>query len=201
MTAKRNWSCICKKRESHIFTAGNKNQPAIGKWALALALVVISATLMQAQTFSRQKLVFSLFDKNGTQVTEAAINSGKVRVYSLREAKTITHSHLNFDRTNKYFTFSESAISPGMMLAFVSATDTMYLSLYGRTTDRVIEGLKVQKGSYVLTSSEFAGQKQLKVKSWAPFLEDGVAPQQQDLASYKVLLRDKRPVELVNHSH
>jgi hypothetical protein len=201
MAAKTNWSCICKKRESHIFTAGNKHRQAKGKWMLSLALVVISATMMQAQTFSRQKLMFSLFDQSGTQLTDAAIKSGKVRVYSLREAKTITHSHLNFDRTNKYFTFSESAISPGMLLAFVSAADTMYLSVYGRTTDRVIDGLKVQKGSYVLTSGEFAGRKQLKVESWNQFLEDGAAPQQQDLASYKVLLKNKRPVELVDHAH
>lgn len=201
MAVKTNWSCICKKGESHNFTAGNKNRPATRKGFLSLALVVISATLMQAQTFSRQKLVFSLFDKNGTQLTDAAIKSGKVSVYSLREAKTITHSHLNFDRTNKYFTFSESAISPGMMLAFVSATDTMYLSLYGRTTDRVIDGLKLQKGSYVLSSSEFAGRKQLKVENWTQFLEEGLAPQQQDLASYKALFKDKRPVELVNHAH
>jgi hypothetical protein len=201
MAAKTNWSCICKKRESHIFTTGNKSRSAKSKWMLSLALVAISATIMQAQTFSRQKLRFSLFDKNGTPLTDAAISSGKVRVYSLREAKTKTHSHLNFDRSSKYFTFSESTISPGIMLAFVSATDTMYLSLYGRTTDRVIEGLKVQKGSYVLSSSEFAGQKQLKVNSWKQFLEDGVAPQQQDLASYKALLKNKKPVELVNHAH
>jgi hypothetical protein len=201
MAVKRNWSCICNDGESHIFTAGNKSRPAGSKWLLALALMVISATMMQAQNFSRQSLIFSLFDKNGTQLTDAAISSGKVKVYSLRESKSITHSHLNFDRTSKYFTFSESAISPGMSLAIVSATDTMYLSLYGRTTGRVIDGIRVQKGSYVLSSNEFAGRKELKVESWDKYLEDGLAPPQQDVASYITALKAKRPIGLVNHAH
>lgn len=154
-----------------------------------------------AQTFSRQKIMFTLFDKNGTQLTGAAINSGQIRVYTLREAKTITHSHLSFDKSSKYFTFGESAHSPGMLLAFVTATDTMYVSIFGRSSNRTIEGIKVQKGSYVLTSNEFAGQKLLKVDNWQKFLEEGTPVPQQELASYRVLLKDKKPVEMVDRPH
>jgi hypothetical protein len=187
-----------------------------------LALSVMSASVSQAQKataetqkgtvetqkastettkFTRQKLTFNLFDKNGTQVTGAAISSGKVRVFTLREPKTITHSHLTYDRASKTFTFAESAISPGMILAFVSGTDIMYLSLYGRSADRNIDQIKIQNGSYVLTSNDFAGQKQVKVENWNKFLEDGIAPQQQDLTTYQALLKDKRPMELVDHAH
>jgi hypothetical protein len=221
MAAKWKWSCFCKNEESHIFTAGDKDRRANTWWGLALALVVISATGAQAQTpspaakapaeapmtaaetqkFSRHKLMFSLFDKNGNQLTGSAISSGKVRVYTLREPKTITHSHLTYDRVSKYFTFAESAVSPGMMLAFVTATDIMYVSLYGRAAERILDGIQVQNGSYVLSSNDFGSQKQLKVASWAKYLEDEVAPQQQDLTSYQAQLKDKRPVELVDHAH
>jgi hypothetical protein len=222
MAAKWNWLCICKNEESNIFTAGNKCRPGNIKWLLAWALVVISITVSEAQKaspeaqkpvteaqpastetkkFSRQKVTFSLFDKNGTQLTDAAISTGKIRVFTLRDPKTITHSHLTYDRSSKHFTFSESAISPGMILAIAVGTDIMYLSLYGRSADRVIDGLKVQNGSYVLSSDDFAGRKQLKVENWDKYLEDGVAPQQQDLTSYQALLKDKRPIEMSDHAH
>lgn len=201
MAEKRNWLCICKKGESHIFTQPGRNRPAMGKRAFLFVAALLGFGLLQAQNFSRQQVVFSLFDKNGTQLTNAAITTGKVRVYTLREAKTITHSHLSYDRSNKYFTFGESAISPGMMLALVSGVDTMYLSLYGRANGRTIDGLRVHKGSFVLTSDDFAGQKSLKVDNWSKYLEDGQAPQQQDLSSYRALLKNKKPVQLVDHPH
>jgi hypothetical protein len=201
MAEKRTWLFICKRRESNIFTVINKCRPVNIKQVLSLVLVMVSSTFLMAQTFSRQKIMFTLFDKNGTQLTGAAINSGQIRVYTLREAKTITHSHLSFDKSSKYFTFGESAHSPGMLLAFVTATDTMYVSIFGRSSNRTIEGIKVQKGSYVLTSNEFAGQKLLKVDNWQKFLEEGTPAPQQELASYRVLLKDKKPVEMVDRPH
>lgn len=173
----------------------------MGKRALLLVLALMGSSWLEAQTFSRQQLQFNLFDKNGTQLTNAAITTGKVRVYTLREPKTITHSHLSYDRTSKYFTFGESAVSPGMMLALVSAADTMYLSVYGRANGRSIDGLRVHKGSFVLSSDHFAGQKQLKIENWSAYLEDGTAPQQQDLSAYRALLKNKKPVQLVDHPH
>lgn len=202
MAEKTNWSCICKKAETNIFTAVFASLPGNTRWVLSFIFIILSATLLLAQTFSRQKIVFSLFDKQGKQLTAAAISSGQVKVYSLREAKTITHSHLSFDKKSKLFTFSESAISPGMRLAFISGADTMFVSLYGRAfNNRTIKGIRVQPGSYVLTSNEFAGQQQLQVKDWRAYLEDELAPQQQDLTAYRASLKGKKPVGLVSHTH
>jgi hypothetical protein len=201
MAEKSNWLCICKKGESNIFTVIKQRRPGKIKQVLSLVLVLVSSTLLLAQTFSRHKIMFTLSDKSGTQLTGAAISTGKVRVYTLREAKTITHSHLSFDKKSKYFTFGESAISPGMLLAFVSATDTMYVSFFGRSSNRILDGIKVQQGSYVLTSNEFAGQKVLQVDNWNKYLEEGTPVPQQDLSMYRVLFKDKQPLALVDRQH
>jgi hypothetical protein len=201
MAEKRTWSFICRNGESSIFSAVQKSRPGYARWVLSLVLVAGSFTLLTAQTFTRQRLTFSLSDKNGTPLTGAAISSGKVKVFTLREAKTITHSHLSYDRKTKDFIFAESAISPGMSLAFVSAGDTMYVSLYGRFTERSIQGIKVQKGSYVLSSNEFGGKKQLEVDNWNKYLEDQTPAPQQDLSAYRAMIKDKRPVELVERQH
>ena len=201
MAVKSNWLFICKKGESNIFTVINKRRPGKIKQVLSLVLVLVSSTFLLAQTFSRHKIMFTLSDKSGTQLTGAAISTGKVRVYTLREAKTITHSHLSFDKKSKYFTFGESAISPGMLLAFVSATDTMYVSFFGRSSNRILDGIKVQQGSYVLTSNEFAGQKVLQVDNWNKYLEEGTPVPQQDLSMYRALFKDKQPLPLVDRQH
>lgn len=201
MAEKRTWLFICKNGENNIFTGISKRRPGNPKRLFSVLLLLISASWVMGQTFSREQILFTLFDKSGKQFTDAAIKAGQVRVYSLREPKTITHSHLNFDHSSKYFTFAESAISPGMLLAFVTATDTMYVSFYGRSANRTIDGIKVQKGSYVLTSGEFAGQKLLQVKNWNKYLEEELAPAQQDLTAYRAMFKNKKPIGLVNHPH
>ncbi|WP_026461940.1 hypothetical protein [Adhaeribacter aquaticus] len=168
------------------------------KLGLTLILVVVSATLVLAQTFSKQGISFTLFDKSGNQLTNEAITSGQVKVYSLRPENAAKEQQLSYNRITKRFIFTESAISPGISLALASPTDTMYISVYGRSgTDRVIEGLKVQRGSYVLTSNEFAGRKLLKVDNWEEFLEDETPAAEQDLSAYRNDLRDKKEVTLV----
>jgi len=169
---------------------------------LLLALLVMSATVVWAQNFSRQGISFSLFDKTGKQLTDAAIVTGQVKVYSLREAKTATDPHVSYDKTSKLFTFTESVISPGIMMALVSATDTMYLSVYGRSgPDRVIDGLTVQKGNYVLTSNEFGGRKRLKVESWNNYIEAEDPDASKNLASLAHVLKEKTPISIVKHNH
>ena len=172
------------------------------KAGLVLVLLAVSATWVWAQNFSRQGISFALYDKTGKPLTEAVINNGQYRVYSLRDPKTVTDPHLSFEKTTKLFTFTESAVSPGISLAFISPTDTMYVSVFGRSKpDKVIDGITVQKGSYVLTSNEFAGNKHLKVENWASFLEDEEPVEKQNLNRFSDVLRDKKPISIVKHNH
>lgn len=167
-----------------------------------MALVALSATMVWAQNFSRQGISFTLFDKTGKPLTDAVINNGQYRLYSLRDPKTVTDPHLSFEKTTQLFTFTESAISPGISLALISPTDTMYISVFGRSKpDKIIDGIKVQKGSYVLTSNEFSGNKRLKVESWNNFLEEEEPAEKQDLNRFSHILRDKKPISIVKHNH
>jgi hypothetical protein len=176
--------------------------PKLKQAFLAFTLLVISASLAQAQNFKRQYIGFTLLDKAGKELTDAAIATGKVKVYSLREAKVSTDPHLSFDKTKKTFTYSESVLSPGIILAFVSPADTMFVSVYGRGgADRVIQGINMQRGSYVLTSNEFAGNKVLKVGNWNDYLEDEEPAEKQDISGLVAILRTKQPISLVQHNH
>ena len=169
---------------------------------LAFLLVAFTTSWTQAQNFKRQYLSFTLVDKEGKALTDAAIATGKVKIYSLREAKVATDPHLSFDRTKKTFTFSESVLSPGISLGLVTPTDTMIISIYGRGgTDRMLEGINIQRGSYVLTSNEFAKNKQLKVENWSNFLEDEEPADKQNLSGPVAILRTKQPISLVQHNH
>ena len=172
------------------------------KAGLVLILLAVSVTMVWAQTFSRQGISFVLFDQTGKPLTDAVINNGKYRVYSLRDPKTVTDPHLSFEKATNLFTFTESAVSPGISLAFISPTDTMYISVFGRSKpDKIIDGIAVQKGSYVLTSNEFSGNKRLKVESWANFLEDEEPVDKQNLNRFSDILRDKKPISIVKHNH
>lgn len=172
------------------------------KVSLIVAMLVITGTWVWAQNFSRQGISFKLLDKAGTPLTDAVIANGQYRVYSLRDPKTVTDPHLSYDKASNLFTFTESAISPGISLAFISPTDTMYISVFGRSkADKVIDGITVQKGSYVLTSNEFSGNKNLQVTSWSDFLEDEEPADRQDLNRFSHILRDKKPVSIVQHNH
>jgi len=174
------------------------------KISLLLIVFLVSTTMAwsQQQYYTRQHISFGLVDNAGQPLTAAAINTGSIKLYSVREAKVSTDPHLSFDIKTNLFAFSESVYSPGISLAFISATDTMYVSVYGRSdANRVIEGIKVQRGSYVLNSNDFARNKHLKVENWQKYLEDGVPATKQDLVPFAEHLRNKRPVTLVPHSH
>lgn len=165
-------------------------------------MLAISASLAWAQNFSRQGISFILYDKTGKPLTDAVINNGQYRVFSLRDPKTVTDPHLSFEKANNLFTFTESAISPGISLAFISPTDTMYVQVFGRSKpDKIIDGITVKKGSYVLTSNEFPVNKKLKVESWEVFLEDEEPVDKQDLSRFSHVLRDKKSISIVKHNH
>ena len=169
---------------------------------LTLVAVALTTTLVLAQNFKRQYIGFTLVDKDGKELTDAALATGKVKIFTLREAKVATDPHLSFDRVKKTFSFSESVVSPGISLAFVSPTDTMFISVYGRGgADRFIQGIQVQRGSYVLTSNEFTGNKQLKIDNWKNFLEDEEPVEKQNLSGLIATLKTKRPISLVPHNH
>ncbi|GEO06391.1 hypothetical protein AAE02nite_40550 [Adhaeribacter aerolatus] len=172
------------------------------KAGLVIVLLAISVSLVWAQNFSRQGISFMLYDKTGKPLTDAVIKNFQYRVYSLRDPKTVTDPHLSFEKDTNLFTFTESAVSPGISLAFISPTDTMYVQVFGRSKpDKVIDGITVQKGSYVLTSNEFSGNKRLKVENWSDFLEDEESVDKQDLNKFSHILRDKKPVSIVKHNH
>jgi len=173
------------------------------KLSLTLIGFLVSTTMVWSQQYyTRQQISFSLVDDAGQPLNAAAINTGSIKLYSIREAKVSTDPHLSFDMKTNLFNFSESVYSPGISLAFVSATDTMYVSVYGRAdASRVIDGIKVQKGSFVLTSNEFAKNKLLKVDNWQKYLEDGVPATKQDLSAFAEHLRNKKPISMVPHSH
>jgi len=173
------------------------------KISLTLIVFLVSASMAWSQQYyTRQHLTFSLLDDAGQPLTDAAINTGLIKLYSVREAKVSTDPHLSFDKKTNLFAFSESVYSPGISLAFISTTDTMYISVYGRSdANRVIDGIKVQRGSYVLTSNEFARNKHLKVDSWQKYLEDGVPAAKQDLLPFAEHLINKKTITLVPHSH
>lgn len=157
------------------------------KWRLTGLAVLLGATLVWAQTFYQQTISFSLFDKSGTRLTDAAVMDSTVRIYSMRETKVAKNQNLTYDKQKQLFTFTESTVSPGISLAFVSATDTMYVSLFGRAgAGRIIDGIRVQRGSYMLTSNEFSGTKHLRVSSWEEYLEDEEPATQQDLSARRV---------------
>jgi len=173
------------------------------KLSLTLIVFLVSTTMaLSQQYYMRQKIYFSLLDDAGQPLTDAAISTGQIKLFSAREAKVSTDPHLSFDKKTNLFEFSESVYSPGISLAFVSDTDTMYVSVYGRSNaNRVIDGVKVQRGSYVLTSNEFAPNKHLKVENWKTYLEDGVPAAKQDISPLAENLRDKKPISMVPHSH
>ncbi|KAA5548661.1 hypothetical protein [Adhaeribacter rhizoryzae] len=172
------------------------------KAGLVVILLAISASLVWAQSFSRQGISFVLLDKTGKPLTDAVINNFQYRIYSLRDPKTVTDPHLSFEKDTNLFTFTESAVSPGISLAFISPTDTMYVQVFGRSKpDKVIDGVTVQKGSYVLTSNEFSGNKRLKVENWSDFLEDEEPVDKQDMNKFSHILRDKKPISIVKHNH
>ena len=167
------------------------------RYLLTLLAFILCSGFVSAQNLMQQKLTFSLFDKTGKQLTDADFTAGQIKVFSLREAKVASYPKMSYNKDTKQFTFTESVMSPGIVLAFATPTDTMYISVYGRNTDRLIDGITVQNGSYILTSNEFAGQKQLKVKDWANYLEDETPAAKQDLSSYVEILKEKSPVALV----
>ncbi len=160
--------------------------------------LVLGITLVVAQTFSKQGISFSLFDKNGTRLTEEAISNGTIKVYSLREQNGAKDQMLTYNKERQLFSLAETVVSPGISLALVSPTDTMYIAVFGRSgTDRVIEGITVQRGSYVLTSNEFGNNKQFNVTDWSPYLEDEEPASTQDLSAYAFQLKSKNPITLV----
>lgn len=84
-----------------------------------------------------------------------------------------------------------------MALAFVTPTETMFVTVYGRRgQSRTIDGIKLQKGSYMLTSNDFAGRNELKIENWASFLEDETPPSKQDLSSYQASLKGKTAISV-----
>jgi hypothetical protein len=167
------------------------------KPGLTLIFLLTLALAGQAQNFSRQGITFTLVDSAGAALSGEALATGALKLYSLRETTAAKDQQLTYNPGNKRFTFTESVVSPGLSLALVSATDTMFVSIFGRSgPDRVIDGLRIQKGSYVLTSNEFAG-KYLKVGNWDTYLEDEVPAVKQDLSSYVFQLKDKKSVILV----
>jgi hypothetical protein len=167
------------------------------KSGLALALFMAVALATWAQTFNQQGISFTLVDKAGAPIPAEALAKGQIRIYSLRDAKAAKDQRLTYNPEQKRFTFTEAVISPGISLALLSPTDTMFLTIFGRSRpDRVIDSLRIQKGSYVLTSNEFAG-KYLKAGDMNAYLEDEVPAEKQDLSSYLFELKDKKPVILV----
>ncbi|MGV3505223.1 MAG: hypothetical protein ACO1O1_16045 [Adhaeribacter sp.] len=167
---------------------------------LALLLLMTLALAAWAQTFTRQGITFTLADQAGEPISGEVLANGEVKIYSLREAKVAKDQQLVYHPEKQRFTFTESVVSPGISLALVSPTDTMFLSVFGRSgPDRVIDSLQIRKGSYVLTSNEFSG-KYLKVSNWDNYLEDEVPAAKQDLSSYIFQLKDKKPVSLVQGS-
>lgn len=165
--------------------------------AIALTLLLTCALALWAQNYNRQGITFSLVDAEGAPITGEVVANGDIRVYSLREAKAAKDQQLSYNPENQRYTFTEAVISPGISLALVSPTDTMFLAIFGRSApNRVIEGLKIQKGSYFLTSNEFSG-KYMKAENWDLYLEDEVAAEKQDLSSYLFQLKDKKPITLV----
>jgi hypothetical protein len=164
---------------------------------VALILFMVFALAVWAQNFNPQGITFTLVDNEGAPITGEELANGDIKVYSLREAKVAKDQQLTYNPENQRYTFTEAVISPGISLALVSPTDTMFLSIFGRSApNRVIEGLKIQKGSYFLTSNEFSG-KYLKAENWDTYLEDEVPAAKQDLSSYIHQLKDKKAVTLV----
>lgn len=160
--------------------------------------LALSFTFVMAQNFAKQGISFTLLAKDGTRVTDEAILNGTVKIYSLRETKVAKEQALTYNKENKQFTFTETAASPGISLALVSSTDTMYISLFGRPRlDRVIDGINLQRGSYILTSNEFGSNKYFKVDDWSAYLEDEVQAAKQDLSAYAHQLKSKNPITLV----
>ena len=167
---------------------------------LALTLLMTLALAVWAQQFTRQGITFALVDQAGDPITGEVLANGDIKVFSLREAKVAKDQQLVYNAQNHRFTFTESVASPGITLAFVSPTDTMFLSIFGRSgPERVIDSLQIRKGSYVLTSNEFSG-KYLKVSNLDTDLEEEVPAAKQDLSSYIFQLKDKKSVSLVQGS-
>jgi hypothetical protein len=164
---------------------------------LALFLCLSLTLAVWAQSFSRQGITFSLRDAAGDAITGETLANGDIKVYSLRDTAVTQDQQLTYNPENQRYTFTEGVKSPGISLALVSLTDTMYLSIFGRSSpSRVIEGLQVRKGSYILTSNEFAG-KYLKAENWDTYLENEVPAAKQDLSSYVFQLKAKKPITLV----
>ena len=139
---------------------------------ITLTLLMTLALAVWAQQFSRQGITFTLVDQAGEPISGEVLANGDIKVFSLREAKVAKDQQLVYNPEKQRFTFTESVASPGISLAFVSPTDTMFLSIFGRSgPDRVIDSLQIRKGSYVLTSNEFSG-KYLKVTNLDVYLED-----------------------------
>jgi hypothetical protein len=167
------------------------------KSGLAFALFMVLGLAVWAQNFNQQGISFTLVDKAGAPIPADSLATGHIRIYSLRDAKAAKDQRLTYNPANKRFTFTEAVISPGISLALLSPTDTMFLTIFGRSRpDRMIDSLRIQKGSYMLTSNEFTG-KYLKVGDLRAFLEDEVPADKQDLTSYLFELKDKKPVVLV----
>ena len=160
--------------------------------------LIFAGFYANAQTFSKQTLNFALTDKAGNAYPEETIVNGTVKIYSLRDAKVSKNPQLGFNKTTNLFTFSEETYSPGVSLAFVSPTDTMYLEVYGRSAaHRVINAINIQRGSYTLTSNNFSGSKTLKISDWHPFVTDEVPVAEQNMAAYAKELIGKKPVPYI----
>ena len=164
---------------------------------LALLLFMGLALAVWAKTFSQQGITFTIVDQEGAPITGEVLANGDIKVYSLRDTLVARNQQLSYNPENQRYTFTEEVISPGISLALVSPTDTMFLSIFGRSApNRLIDGLKIQKGSYFLTSNEFSG-KYLKAENWDIYLENEVPAAKQDLTSYLHQLKDKKAVTLV----
>ena len=102
-------------------------------YLLTLLAIIVCSSFVGAQNLMQQKLTFSLFDKTGKQLTDADFTEKQIKVYSLREAKVASYPKMSYNKETKQFTFTESAMSPGISAGFsYSPTDTMYISVYGR---------------------------------------------------------------------
>ncbi|WP_026461939.1 hypothetical protein [Adhaeribacter aquaticus] len=170
---------------------------------LTFIMLVFGLERANAQTgtgsnMNRQILAFSLFDKTGKQLTDEDLKTGLVKVYSLRESSKAFYPQLAFDKETGLFTFSEPVLSYGIALAFVTPAETMYVFTHGRFgPPRTIDGIKIQKGSYIFSSNDFAKSNVIKVDDWSQYLEDETPVAKQDLSAYNDQLQGKRPVPLL----
>lgn len=201
MAEKESWKLICINRLLYIY---GLKLTRFMRFYLTIFLFILNFALNQAiaQTYSKQSLSFTLADKTGKTYTDEAIINGTVKIYSLRDAKMSRGQQLTFTKENNLFTFSEEVFSPGLSLAFVNLTDTMYVEVYGRSAvHRVLDGIKLQKGSFSLTSNDFAAGKTLKINQWETYLTEEVPVKEQNLAEYARELAGKKPVLLLKTSN